>query len=425
MINDDHSLAARLNRLADLLASASAKGEGDMIRAPAESPRIGPAAIDAEECRGNRGRFWLRRTVHDPADPWGETVLGSIGPSPSEIRLRIPFDGLGEDIAITDCLFVDCETTGLSGGAGTVSFLTAVGQLTEEGFCVEQFFLPDLADEAGKLDAVAERFSRAKALVTYNGSAFDLPLLEGRFNFWRIDTGFRELPHLDLLWPTRAVFKPRIGECTLSNVEARLLKFARIEDLPGAEVPEVYFQYLREGYSPRLYAVLEHNRLDVVSLFVYAHWLMGQTHPERPALADPDDLFALARYWYRKRRFDSAATALDAAELRILGSSQQAHLAELRGRILKRARRYDDAHAHWEKVARNDPNRIEAAEELAKHLEHRRRDLNGALAVVDRALDRLRIREALNGASVDAERQRLLHRRARLVRRLAPPRPPQ
>jgi hypothetical protein len=203
------------------------------------------------------------------------------------------------------------------------------------------------------------------------------------------------------------------------------LKFARVEDLPGAEVPEVYFQYLREGYSPRLHAVLEHNRLDVVSLFVYAHWLMQKTHPASPALADPDDLFALAWYWYRKRRFDAATAALDQAEQRVLGFMQQARLAELRGRILKRARRYDDAHTHWETVARSDPNRIEAAEELAKHLEHRLRDYQGALTVVDRALDRLRIREALSDVSVDDERQRLVHRRARLVRRLAPQLPRQ
>ena len=335
------------------------------------------------------------------------------------MNVRIPFDGLGEEVALIDCLFVDCETTGLSGGAGTVSFLTAVGQLTDSGFIVEQFFLPDLADEAEKLDALAARFDNAKALVTYNGSAFDLPLLEGRFNFWRIDTSFRELPHLDLLWPTRAIFKQRINECTLSNVEARLLKFARVEDLPGAEVPEVYFQYLREGYSPRLHAVMEHNRLDVVSLFVYAHWLMQQTHPSSPSLADPDDLFALAWYWYRKRRLDSAALALDASEERILGLSQKRRLAELRGRILKRARRYDDAHAHWEKLAKRDPNSIEAVEELAKHLEHRQRDYQGALTVVDRALERIRMREALSDIDLENERQSLLYRRARLVRRLA------
>jgi tetratricopeptide (TPR) repeat protein len=145
---------------------------------------------------------------------------------------------------------------------------------------------------------------------------------------------------------------------------------------------------------------------------------MAQTHPDAPSLADPDDLLSLARYWYRKRRFDCAARALDAAEERVLGQSQQGHLAELRGRIHKRERRYQDAHNYWEKLAQSDPNRVEAAEELAKHLEHRLRDYNGALKIVDQALDRLRMRETLNDDNVDLERQRLMHRRARLVRRL-------
>lgn len=417
MIDNDQSLAGKLSRLALHLSQAAEREEA--IERRSLPAHIGPEVIGAVETVGQRGRFWLRRTSYDPTDPWGEIVPGISSPSETEISLRVPFDVLDEKIALTDCLFVDCETTGLSGGAGTVSFLTAVGQLTEAGFIVDQFFLPDLADEAGKLDALAARFENAKALVTYNGSAFDLPLLEGRFNFWRIDTAFRDLPHLDLLWPTRAVFKQRINECTLSNVEARLLKFARVEDLPGAEVPEVYFQYLRDGYSPRLHAVMEHNRLDVVSLFVYAHWLMEQTHPEAPLLADPDDLFALAWYWYRKRRLDAAVLALDVSEQRVLGPSQKARLAELRGRVLKRARRYDDAHTHWEKLAQSDPNRIEASEELAKHLEHRHRDYQGALAVVDRALDRIRMREALSDIDLESERQSLLYRRARLVRRLA------
>jgi len=416
-MDNDQSLAGKLSRLA-LHLSQHAEREEEAERRAVPS-QMSPSVIGAEEHAGERGRFWIRSIKYDPTDPWGEVVPGISCPPEDDLSLRIPFDGLDEAISLTDCLFVDCETTGLSGGAGTVSFLTAVGQLTESGFIVDQFFLPDLADEAGKLDAVAERFNNAKALVTYNGSAFDLPLLEGRFHFWRIDASFRALPHLDLLWPTRAIFKQRINECTLSNVEARLLKFARVEDLPGAEVPEVYFQYLRDGFSPRLHAVMEHNRLDVVSLFVYAHWLMQQTHPHAPSLADPDDLFALAWYWYRKRRLDAAVLALDASEERVLGPSQKRRLAELRGRILKRARRYDDAHSHWEKLAKRDPNSIEAVEELAKHLEHRHRDYQGALEVVDRALERIRMREALSDIDLESERQSLLYRRARLVRRLA------
>lgn len=421
--DNQESLSEKLARFAPHLERSALSGRSERVSSGSPGGRryepvrlLGPDTVGAEEVRGSRGTYWLRRSIHDSRDPWGETVLSNLTPDPETLELRIPFDGSGARVPLTRCLFVDCETTGLSGGAGTVAFLTAVGQLSTEGFCVDQYFLSDPAEEAGKLDHLWRRFEEAEALITYNGASFDLPLLEGRFHFWRLDPAFREMPHFDLLWPTRAIFRQRIGECTLGNVEARLLKYARVEDLPGAEVPEVYFQYLREGHSPRLHAVFEHNRLDVVSLFVYAIWLTALSDPERPALADPDDLMALAGYWFRKRRYAAAHIALDEAGHRVLNRTQRTHLSELRGRIHKRERAFDAAHVHWEHVARSQPDRIDAAEEMAKHLEHRRRDYRAALAVVDRALENLRVREALGDEQATGQRERLLHRRARLRR---------
>lgn len=420
MSPDSSSLEDRLARLTRHLDPVALGRTGDNSVSGVERP-VGPEGVGAVEINGGAGRYWLRGTQHNPLDPWGETILPETGTGVSGHSLRIPFDGTGEKIPIGDCLFVDCETTGLSGGVGTVPFLTAVGQLTPAGFRVDQYFLSDIAEEGGKLDALQSRFADAGALVTYNGAAFDLPLLESRFRFWRLEPGFRDMPHLDLLWPTRAIFRERIGECSLGNVEERILKFARVEDLPGSEVPAVYFEYLREGTSPRLYSVFEHNRLDVVSLFVYALWLNHRTDPDAPDLADPDDLLSLAAHWFRKRQPQAGLNALSLAETRVLGESQRARLCELRGRILKRERQFEDAHADWEMVRRIDPRRIDAAEELAKHLEHRRRDYTAALKVVDSALERLQIAAALNsGADSRDEIQRLMHRKERLLRRLAP-----
>jgi len=395
------------------------------VRPPAETPRpVGPESVGAVEIHARRGRFWHRRVEHDPAEPWGEHIPqdsltgGEMGAGAEATGVRIPFDDPAARVALRDCLFLDCETTGLSGGAGTIPFLIALGQFAGATFGVDQFFLADPSDEAAVLDCVADRFAQAKALVTYNGRAFDAPLLEGRFHLWRLDPAFRSLPHLDLLWPTRALFAHRLPSCALVQVEEQLLKYARREDLPGAEVPQVYFEYMREGHSPRLHAVFEHNRFDVVSLFVYALWLDRQTHPVHPRLAAPDDLAALAHLWFRRRRARPALAALDEAEQRVVDRSQRAHIHELRGRILKREREFEAAHAQWESLAAAHPTRHDVAEELAKHLEHRRRDFAGALAVVDHALEMLRVREAV-GEDVDAARDPLLRRRARLHRRLA------
>lgn len=404
-------LQARLARLAAHLALPK-KTEG-------LSPSIGAEAVGAREEAGRRGRYWIRSVDYSPRDPWGETQVENLCAACHAQGLRIPFNLPGQQIPLTECLFVDCETTGLAGGAGTVAFLIAVGQYDGEQFIVDQYFLPDLSEEAGVLDVLASRFEQAQALVTYNGAAFDLPLIEGRFNFWRIDSEFRELPHLDLLWPTRAIFKQRIQSCSLSNVEQRLLRIARIEDLPGAEVPDVYFEYLRNGFSPRLHAVFEHNRLDVVSLFVYALWLDQQTHPEAPALRSPDDLHSLARFWLRHRQFDAALRSLEEADGVVLDADQKRAVHRLRAHILKRIRDFESAHEEWQRAASMSPDDSSIAEELAKHLEHRRRDYRTALLVVERALTGLEFRALVGDGSADQLRQRLTHRQARLRRKLA------
>ncbi len=78
-------------------------------------------------------------------------------------------------------LFLDTETTGLAGGAGTLAFLVGVGTFTAEGFRLRQYFLRDPAEEAAMLHALLEDLEAATGLVTFNGQAFDLPLLESRY----------------------------------------------------------------------------------------------------------------------------------------------------------------------------------------------------------------------------------------------------
>jgi hypothetical protein len=374
--------------------------------------------VGAELKSAPHGRYWLRRCAYRPQDFWGEMLPEEDCALADARGLRIPLTETRKRVPLRKCLFIDCETTGLSGGAGTISFLTAVGQFRRGAFVVDQYFLPDPSDELAVLEALEERFAHSRALITYNGSSFDLPLLEGRFNFWRLEPAFRSLPHLDLLWPTRSLFKHRIGDCSLGSVEEKLLRLSRVEDLPGSEVPEVYFQYLHEGESPRLHAVFEHNRFDVVSLFVYALWLDPRTDPNEPSLSDPDDLWALARMWHRGSVLPAALYALDAARERVLSGEQRSRVAELRARILKRARAYDDAHREWEAASKSSQGRTDISEELAKHLEHRRRDFAGALKIVDEALQALRFRALAEGEDIERLRRDLIHRRARLRRRL-------
>src|SRR5439155_984707 len=99
-------------------------------------------------------------------------------------------------------LFLDTETTGLAGGTGTYTFLVGVGRLDGDRFIVEQYFMRDFDEEPALLAALVPLLEQAAGVVTFNGSAFDLPLLETRFVLARRRWPPR-LPHLDLLRPAR------------------------------------------------------------------------------------------------------------------------------------------------------------------------------------------------------------------------------
>src|SRR5207245_1470516 len=119
-------------------------------------------------------------------------------------------------------LFLDTETTGLAGGTGTYTFLVGVGRLDGDRFIVEQYFMRDFDEEPALLAALVPLLEQAAGVVTFNGSAFDLPLLETRFVLARRRWPPR-LPHLDLLRPARRVFAPRCAACRLATLERGVL----------------------------------------------------------------------------------------------------------------------------------------------------------------------------------------------------------
>ena len=171
-------------------------------------------------------------------------------------------------------VFFDIETTGLSGGAGTLAFVAGCGWFEDDGFRVRQFFLSGPADERAMLDALADVFGAASLLVTFNGRSFDVPLIEMRWAFHRLDAPTDSLPHFDMLPPARRLWGG--GRRRLQPVVARAIALRRapVGDVPGFEIPTRYFQFLRTGDVRAIEGVLEHNRQDVVSLAaVTAHAL--------------------------------------------------------------------------------------------------------------------------------------------------------
>jgi uncharacterized protein YprB with RNaseH-like and TPR domain len=163
-------------------------------------------------------------------------------------------------------LFFDLETTGLSGGAGTVAFLAAFGRFVSSGkLHITQYLLLDYPGEDDFLEAVLEEFVNEKpVIVSYNGKCFDSPLLATRC----LMNGKRspEYSHADLLHPARRLWKTVIGSCSQQSVETRILGLDRGGDTPGSLAPEIWFEFLRTGEAGRLFGVCDHNASDISGL---------------------------------------------------------------------------------------------------------------------------------------------------------------
>ncbi len=186
--------------------------------------------------------------------------------------LELPSTGLrrigwcGPRFDIRRCLFLDTETTGLSGGAGTVAFLVGVGWVEGDALVIEQLMLREYADEPELIDRLSQRMAGFDSVCTYNGRNFDMPLLEARFTMNRMRDRWKTLENLDLLYPSRRAWKLRLGSCRLCNIETEVLGMAREDDLPGSEVPARFFQFMKTGEEALLDDIVRHNRQDIATL---------------------------------------------------------------------------------------------------------------------------------------------------------------
>ena len=167
----------------------------------------------------------------------------------SKLELKSPLDILGLCLSIPSLaglsaesfLFLDTETTGLSGGSGTFTFLIGAGRFIGSEFVLEQFFLRSPEEEPAQLHAFEEFLAPSQAIVTFNGKSFDIPLLQTRFLMQGWQPPFGELIYIDLLHLSRRLWRNRLPSRTLGNLEIHILDAYRTEeDVPGWQIPSLY-----------------------------------------------------------------------------------------------------------------------------------------------------------------------------------------
>ena len=306
-----------------------------------------------------------------------------------------------------DAIFIDTETTGLSGGTGTVAFLVGTGRVEGEHFVVRQYCMRDYPEEDALLHALAADIGEAP-LVSFNGRGFDWPLLTTRFRLHRQEPAPRA--HLDLLPPARRLWARTLHSHGLAALERHVLGLERGEDLPGWRIPAAFFEYLRSGAAGTIAQAFRHNAIDVVSMLtLFAHIARTLDDPIR-RVARPGDQLGTARLLLDLGQPEQARRCLEAG-LSACPEGEGLALERLLGRLCKQAGDHAAALAHWARVAELAPGfDVEAYEQAAKINEHGLRRFDAALEWTGRALARCAPESAAAGA--------FEHRAARLRRRL-------
>jgi uncharacterized protein YprB with RNaseH-like and TPR domain len=360
--------------------------------------------VGGEPVRNHLGEFLLVSRSYSLDTLHGDVSFSRLASARAQ-NLSI-LSGDGDEGGLEDAVFLDTETTGIQGGSGTAAFLTGIGFVQDGRFHVVQYFMRDYHEEAPLFERLSADLKPFRKLVTFNGKTFDLPLLETRFRMNRRPFPLSSAAHVDLLHPSRRLWKARLESCRLQALEEPVLGYRRREDIPGEEIPRVYFEYLRSRDGRGVARILEHNRIDILSLAALAaracEWVEGDL------AEDPRDLYSLARVLERAGLKDRSLSGYR----RVLEGAP-AHVQTLL-RLAAEARRDGDRASAQDLLAKAAAaGSVLAYRELAILREHKERDYREALRLTEEGMRRLD-GSGPRGLRLDFER-----RRARLLRRLS------
>ncbi len=289
----------------------------------------------------------------------------------------------------TSILFLDTETSGLAGGTGTYVFLVGIGRFETDGFHLYQYFLRDPAEERAHLTAMLATLLDAGVLVTFNGKAFDAPLLNTRFILNDDPPPLNSTPHFDLLPLARRLWRDRLSSRRLGVVEEHILKVSRSgEDIPGWLIPTLYFDYLRGGDARPLSQVFYHNAMDILSLVALLNHVSAMVvNPHGDVVQLGVEMVALGKIFEDQGRIEDAVLCYSkglAAELPLGVRCEALHRWSV---LEKRRNNLEVSIELWQEATKN--NEIYAFEELAKVFEHRLKDIAQAIYWTESGLNLL------------------------------------
>jgi len=237
------------------------------------------------------------------------STFKSIKEFPHALPILVP-DLQGHEVpSIADFVFFDLETTGLSGGAGTVAFLAAFGRIISGKLHITQYLLLDYSGQNDFLENIITEFNNNKSfIVTYNGKSFDSQVLNSMCLVNRIKPPLYN--HVDLIHPARRLWKRIINDCSQASIEKNILGINRKDDISGALAPEIWFEFLKTGNTERLKGICDHNICDISGLTgIFAMIISIAKDPLNEIFSY--DIEKLALYWRKYLRKQNGNTNIE------------------------------------------------------------------------------------------------------------------
>ncbi len=426
-------MADKFSRLAALRPTrpSATRSEEAPLRAPGEEDTLGQL-LGADVARNHFGEHLAIRNWYSTPE-YSEPSTITV-----ELLSRMPDESVSRKTraALEDSskwLFLDTETTGLAGGAGTYAFLVGVAWWDAGGLQAEQLFMRDFTEEYSVLQELAERVAERPVLLTFNGKSFDWPLLENRFTMTRAIAAPKLAAHLDLLHPARALWKLRLGTVRLVELERHVFDAPRLgwhreDDVESALIPQYYFDYLRGGSARPLAGIVRHNQMDLrglAALFCKINVMLSESPGAREE-GGGLDLFGLSRFLQRRGDAGRAHTACAQALAIGLPANIRPKAQRELALMAKRRGEHERAAVIWQEMVADSQDAVHACEQLAIYYERHAKDLCRAMEFAQLALAKLRrergllqrvLRDPYAAARNARLEQKFRHRIVRLEKR--------
>ena len=364
------------------------------------------------------GPIWMLETIYEEGYLHGRSELTTVIPYSA-----IDFFGLDksdENLELKGAAVIDTETTGLAGGTGTYPFIIGIGFWQHDKFIVRQYILRDFNEEPAQLQALADDLENTQSLLTYNGKSFDIPLLRTRYRMNRLKVPFADYPHLDLLHPCRRIYRNHFEAFNLTFLEANILGYERTDDVPSHLIPGIYFDFLQNRNDELLIPILYHNRDDIVSLYILAIETARRIELALCGASNDDNMFlSLARIKFMSKEYDIAEELLGYIKRNFASDYTNDDALMMKSITAKRARNWEGAQTIWREMIDTGRFGIYPHIELAKHYEHRNKNITDAYDLTNSAMKMLEFeRELLSNSEYRAILGEIKHRQKRLKRKL-------